>query len=250
VAGELLLRKDIARGLSVVTVWTLNRPEVRNALSMQLLAQIKDAARSVPTTSRAVILEGSGAAFAAGGDLKELEDKLSAEDARALRSAGYDACEALRELAVPVIAAVAGPAIGGGAELALAADFRVMTDAAYLSFRHARLGVTTAWGSLKRLRAALPGPVASELLMTGRSVYGPEAQALGLAQRTKESATEAALKLATEISKSSPEAVASYKHMLRSLEEPRADQLEEASFVKLWPSEEHQVRMLTAINRG
>jgi enoyl-CoA hydratase len=247
---RLLLRQEVNVGSSLVALWTLNRPESRNALSMQLLAEITEAAHTLDNWARAVVLQGAGAAFAAGGDLKELEDKLSRDDARALRAAGFGACEALRKLDVPVIAALAGPAIGGGAELALAADLRVMTASAYLSFRHARLGVTTAWGSLKRILAAVPRGIATDILMTGRNVYGTEASALGLAQLATEDATTAALALASEIAKSSHESIAAYKQMLRSLEDPRADALEEASFIELWPSEEHKQRVATALKKG
>src|SRR5258708_2845449 len=98
-----------------IAVWTIARPEAKNALNLQTMGDIHRAIgqASRDTTLRAVILTGEGGTFVSGGDLRELRNATSAADAERLADMGREICRGLGALDVPVIAALTGPAIGG-----------------------------------------------------------------------------------------------------------------------------------------
>jgi enoyl-CoA hydratase len=253
-----MLRVTVSQGTTQpkIAEFCLCRPERRNALSLAMLETIASEARAMRSQCgqegvRAVILRAQGSAFAAGGDLRELENRLSTADGEALAQAGFAACEALVTLPVPVIAILCGAAVGGGAELAMAADFRVFSAIGALAFRHGRLGITTAWGTFARLSAVVGRQAAKRLLMTGDAVDGRAAHALGLADELRETAVEAdavANALAMSIAESSFDVVASYKDQFQAhAGESEANAREREAFVRLWPTEEHVRRMAGAL---
>jgi enoyl-CoA hydratase len=165
---------------------TINRPDKRNALSLALLDEIGAAfaRHAADPELRLAVLTGSGdKCFAAGGDLTELDTIRSAQDTQAMSRRGRAALQAIRDFPVPVVAALNGHALGGGAELALACDLRVAARQAEIGFLQAQLNVTTAWGGGIDLAAAL-GPRASlQILATGRRLPAIEAERLGLVDR-------------------------------------------------------------------
>jgi enoyl-CoA hydratase len=253
-----MLRVTVSQGTAhpKVAEFCLCRPEQRNALSLAMLEAIASEAHAMRSHCRqdgvrAVILRAQGSAFAAGGDLRELENRLSTADGEALAEAGFAACEALVTLPVPVIAVICGPAIGGGAELAMAADFRVFSATGAIAFRHGRLGITTAWGTFARLRAVVGPQAARRLLMTGDAMDGRASHAFGLADELRETAVEAdaiANALAMSIAESSFDVVASYKDQFQAYaRESQANPREREAFVRLWPTEEHVRRMASAL---
>jgi enoyl-CoA hydratase len=165
---------------------TVNRPEKRNALSLALLDEIGAAfARHAgDATVHAAVITGSGdKCFAAGGDLDELDAIRTTDDARAMSRRGRAALQAIRDFPVPVIAALNGHALGGGAELALACDLRVAARHAEVGFLQAQLGVTTAWGGGIDLAAAIGSRLAMQLLGTARRLPACEAGRLGVVDR-------------------------------------------------------------------
>lgn len=158
---------------------TINRPEQRNPLSRGVLATIERIFTEVrdDASLACVTLTGAGDAyFAAGGDLRELDSMRSVQQAEEVAAFGRAALDAVRRCPVPVIAVLHGDAIGGGAELALACDWRAMCEGAHIGFIHGRLKITSAWGGGTDL-IDLVGR-ARALRMTARCELVPAALAL------------------------------------------------------------------------
>jgi len=162
---------------------TIDRPERLNALSLALLGDLErifGAQASNPELRAAIITGAGNRSFAAGGDLKELAAFRSAPEARAVTDIGRRALDAIRSFPVPVIAAINGTALGGGAELALACDFRVAAPGATVGFLQSRLNITSAWGGASDLVATIGPNRALELLLSARIVDAAEALEIGL----------------------------------------------------------------------
>ncbi|MBL8201269.1 MAG: enoyl-CoA hydratase/isomerase family protein [Chromatiales bacterium] len=165
---------------------TINRPERRNALSLELLDRLGEAftrCAADPTLKCAVLTATGDRCFAAGGDLKELDAVRSEADTLAMSRRARAALDAVRRFPVPVIAALNGHALGGGAELAMACDLRVATPQAELGFLQAQLNVTTAWGGGIDVLALLGPSRGLALLLEARRIPAAEALQLGLLQR-------------------------------------------------------------------
>jgi enoyl-CoA hydratase len=229
-----------------IAVWTLARPEAKNALdadTFQELGRAVAAAGSDPFL-RAVVLTGEGDTFAAGGDLRELRFATTAEQAAQLADIGRHVCDAIARLRVPVIAALPGAAIGGGAELAVACDMRVAEMRASLCFKHGRMAVTTAWGILPKLVGMVGHATASRLLLAGHVVDAPEAHRLGLADDLCENGGSVARAIAwgLDVAQASPLAIAELKALLRDAlgvtNELRAR--ERDRFIATWTSDDHR----------
>ncbi len=202
-----------------VAVVTMNRPEALNAFDDAQLQLLAETFEQIGTDGsiRCVILTGAGdRAFAAGADIKAMKD-LDLEGGMAFGRAGHRATRAVEELPQPVIAAVNGFALGGGCELALAADIRLASENAVFAQPEVTLGIPPGWGGSQRLtRLVGPGP-ASELILTGRRVKSAEALRIGLisALYPLDQLMDEALKLAESIASNSPLAVRSAKQLIR-----------------------------------
>lgn len=229
-----------------IAIWTIDRPEARNALdaaTMQALAAALAEAGADPSL-RVAILTGAGDVFVSGGDLRELRDRSTSADAEILSDAGFALTRAIADLRFPVICAMPGPAVGGGAELAIACDMRVAASGARIAFVQTRMGICTAWGTVPRL-CALVGPgVAGRLLYTARSVDTGEARELGLLDDVVASGTalDTALLWAEEIAKGSPPAVAAMKRLVRATTDSIVSAvrpLERDAFVATWTGPDH-----------
>jgi enoyl-CoA hydratase/carnithine racemase len=228
-----------------VAVWTVSRPEAKNALdsaTFEALARaLADAAGDA--TLRAVVLTGAGDTFVSGGDLRELRTATTTADAERLADAGRDVCDAIARLPLPVLAALPGAAIGGGAELATACDLRIADARATVCFKHARMAVTTAWGILPKLVAMVGHGAATRLLLAAEEVGAREALHLGLVDAVTEDGgcVELAVAWGLEVAKGAPLATASLKALLRETLEPagpvRASERER--FIAAWTSRDH-----------
>jgi enoyl-CoA hydratase len=221
-----------------IAIWTIDRPESKNALDQATFEALDRAVREADASVRVAIVTGAGDMFVSGGDLRELRDKTSRADAEQLTDTGYALCRAIGEAPFPVIAALGGAAIGGGAELAVACDLRVASSSASLAFKQARLGVTTAWGTAERLVALVGAGRAARLLFTGETVVAAEAHAMGLVEVVHEGGgvLDAALELAAAIAHGSPAAVTAMKRLVRA----RGDRaLERDLFVETWSGADH-----------
>jgi enoyl-CoA hydratase/carnithine racemase len=210
-APELLVED---RG--AVRLLRLQRPKAKNALTREildaLLAALADAAavRSV----RALVLSGVPGAFCSGADLRWLAQEVDSGD---LVPATLDRFQALTlgivEHRLPVVAAVTGPAVGFGADLALACDFRVVAESAYLQEKFVAVGLMPDGGGSYFLTRLLGVARALELLMLGSRIDAAQAVSLGLASSmTADSDTErAALALAATLAEGPPLALARIK---------------------------------------
>jgi enoyl-CoA hydratase len=167
---------------------TINRPEKRNALSLALLDELGAAFRDhIDTPVKCAVLTGAGdRCFAAGGDLKELDAIRSEEDTRAMSERGHNALDAIRYFPVPVIGALNGLALGGGAELAMACDIRIATASAELGLIQSQLNVTAAWGGGIDLINAIGNSAALALLCSGKRLKSAEALRLCLFEAVAE----------------------------------------------------------------
>jgi enoyl-CoA hydratase/carnithine racemase len=177
--GEFV-RVEIEEAIAVIR---LDRPPM-NALNAQVQSEIADAAAQVSADPdvRAVVLYGGEKVFAAGADIKEMTDASygrMATDTRRLQ----DSFTAVATIGKPVVAAITGYALGGGLELALCADFRVVGTSARVGQPEILLGIIPGAGGTQRL-PRLVGPArAKDIVFTGRFVGADEALAIGLADK-------------------------------------------------------------------
>lgn len=162
---------------------SVNRPDKRNALSHDTLAALRNTfeAHAGDRGLVAAVLTGRGdRAFAAGGDLHELQALTAADTIETFTRHARAALDSVRCFPVPVIGALNGDALGGGAELALACDLRLAAPHIRIAFLQGRLAIPTAWGGGIDLMCLLGPARALELLATSRMVGAVEAAGLGL----------------------------------------------------------------------
>ena len=168
---EILVEKDD----SILRV-TLNRPEKHNALSRSVLDSLKTIFNENATDDslKAAVLTGAGEkSFAAGGDLKDLSSVRTLSETREMAEQARAALQSVRDFPVPVIAALNGNAVGGGAELAVACDFRIASSSAKIGFIQGRLNISTAWGGGIDLMR-LVGPDRALRLLCGSEMLSPD----------------------------------------------------------------------------
>lgn len=172
----------------------LARPDKLNALTLEMLDALVATARSLRRDPcvRAVVIAGEGSAFCAGLDLRAALRSPSGIATRfvprpwAGTNTFQEACWAWRRLAVPVVAAVQGPCLGAGIQLALGADLRVTAPDAQWSVREARWGLVPDMTGTRTLTELVGLDVAKELTLTARIVDGVQAQRIGLATRVSD----------------------------------------------------------------
>jgi enoyl-CoA hydratase len=199
----------------LVGLATIDRPERRNALNAELCAQLQ-AHLEGHRDLRAVVITGAGdKAFCAGADLVVRTDDASEPGGGdTFRPAFERALDAVVDYPAPVLAAVNGPAIGAGMQLAVACDLRVAALNATFSIPAARLGVFLSPGNVQRLATLVGQAAARDLLLTARTLDVDEAAAVGLVQRRAQDALEAALELAAKVAELAPLTVQGHKRAL------------------------------------
>ncbi len=206
-----------------IAVVTLNRPEKLNALDLEMFGAIAHAAEALHTNAalRVIILRGAGRAFCAGLDFGAFaamadssggSELLTRREGRAGNLAQHVAW-VWQELPVPVIAAVHGVAFGGGLQLALGADIRIVAPEAQLSIMEIKWGLIPDMSGTQTLRRLMRLDLAKELTFTGRIVGGEEAVRIGLATRCAPDPFSEALTLAKEIAARSPDAIRAAKRL-------------------------------------
>lgn len=227
---------------------TINRPAKRNALAMALLDEIGSTLEQHADDESilcAVITAAGDKCFAAGGDLHELDAIRSAEDTLAMSRRGRRALDQLRSFPVPVIAALNGLALGGGAELALACDLRVAAPGAEIGFLQAQLGVTTAWGGGIDLALTIGNHRALRVLATAARIAPGRALEIGLVDwvcapgQPLEDCVEEFLKPYLCRSRA---VLAGFKTLIATAarrSHAELSTLEEENFVRSWTSAEH-----------
>jgi len=171
----------VSRSERVGTI-TLNRPEALNALNSQVMAEVTAAAAEFDADAGigAIIITGSAKAFAAGADIKEMA-ALSFSDV--FGADFFAAWGRLAAVRTPLIAAVAGHALGGGCELAMMCDVLIAADTAKFGQPEIKLGVLPGMGGSQRLTRAVGKAKAMDMILTGRTIDAAEADRIGLVSR-------------------------------------------------------------------
>jgi enoyl-CoA hydratase/carnithine racemase len=173
------LRLEIEDGIAVVTI---DRPDVSNAIGLATVDELESALDQALESGAAVlVLRGAGErVFVSGGDLKELNAIRTYNDAVGMASRVRRALDRVAAFPLPIVAALNGHALGGGAEVAIAADIRVAADDVKIGFNQVSLGIMPAWGGAERLTQLVGRSRALLAIATGEVYDAPTAQRLGL----------------------------------------------------------------------
>lgn len=158
-------------------VATLNRPAVRNAIDQDMVDELHALCERLEKHPRVLVLTGAGGVFASGADIAQLRERTAVDARRGINTSVFGR---IRSLPMPVIAAVDGYALGGGAELAYAADIRIGTTRVKIGNPETGLGIIAAAGATWRLPEIVGHARATELLLTGRVIGATEALEWGL----------------------------------------------------------------------
>ena len=208
-----------------VTLITLNRPQALNALNSQVLADLIAAlgAFDADPSQGCAVLTGSEKAFAAGADIKEMSTQSFADMYGSNFFAGYNRVTATRK---PVIAAVAGYALGGGCELAMMCDFIIAADNAKFGQPEIKLAVTPGMGGSQRMARAIGKAKTMDMCLTGRMMDATEAEQSGRVARVVPLAdlVDEAVRAAQTIAGMAPLATLAVKEMVNAAFETTLDQ--------------------------
>lgn len=216
--NEPILLCDVDDGVATVT---LNRPETKNALDRALVTELGDRLEALAADAevRVIVLTGAGGSFCSGADLKAgLADASVMSDTGEALARYHRIIRSIAGAPQPVIAAVDGPAVGFGCDLALACDMRWLADRAYFQEKFVRIGLMPDGGGTLWLTRALGLGRALEIMLTGRKVEAKEAFELGLANDVVPHAQlqGAVGSLARELRKGPPMAMAAIKRAARA----------------------------------
>jgi enoyl-CoA hydratase/carnithine racemase len=207
---------------------TLDRPERRNAMTTEALADL--AAAVTGADEPVVYLTGAGSAFCAGADLEEVAGLADDETARAFAERGQRTARAIAGADSVVVAGIDGPARGGGVELALACDLRVATPVATFAESGVGKGLFGAWGGTVRLPEVVGTGAAMDLSLSGRVVDAEQALRMGLVSRV----VDAPRRVADEVAANDPDALATLKRRLRDdADRQTRERRERAAFARL-----------------
>jgi enoyl-CoA hydratase len=211
-----------------VLVVTIDRPERRNAVNHEALEGLRAAQReAVDGQARVLVLTGASGAFCAGADLTGVEDVGFAENLVAVLL-GFGELEAV------AVAAVDGPALGAGCQLAAACDLRVATPGSRFGIPAAKLGLAIDWWTVRRLSAEAGPPVARAMLLGAAAYTGDQLHASGFVHRL--GGLHEALRWADEIAHLAPLTLAAHKRGLEALEGTPVDPAFEAKRLAAWRS--------------
>lgn len=170
---------EVGGGVAVITI---DRPEVRNAIGFATVDEFGNALDHILESDAAVVVVRGGGerAFVSGGDLKELSAIRTHEDAVSMASRVRQLLDRVAAFPMPVIAALNGHALGGGAEVAISADIRIAADDIKIGFNQVSLGIMPAWGGAERLAQVVGRGRAIMAIATGEVYDADAAQRLGL----------------------------------------------------------------------
>jgi enoyl-CoA hydratase/carnithine racemase len=212
----------------------LNRPDKLNALDPAMFDELIDAGQRLVAdmTVRAVILSGEGRGFCAGLDMESFAAVAAGGGIGDITQRTYgpanlfqQAALVWRQFPVPVIAAIHGVAFGGGLQIALGADMRIVAPDARLSVMEIKWGIVPDMGGMLLMRRLMRADVIRQLTFTGRIVSGEEAQRIGLATAIHDDPLGNALEAAREIATRSPDAVRAAKRLLNEADDERAAEI-------------------------
>src|SRR5579862_2107911 len=245
------VRLEAADGIGTIR---LDRPKV-NALNDQVTAELAEAARAADADEiRAVIIYGGERVFAGGADIGVMAEAGYAEMAARSKRL-QDTMDLIAGLGKPVVAAITGYALGGGLEVALAADFRVAGESARLGQPEILLGIIPGAGGTQRLPRLIGPAKAKDLVFTGRMVHAAEALQLGLVDQVvpDESVYQAALDLVKQYANGPALALAAAKQAIDhglDVDLATALEIERVQFAALFGTEDQRHGMRSFIDNG
>ena len=236
--GRISIQKKYETGIIL-----LNRPETMNALQTGTLRELADSLAELEKDDQVrVILLTGGKNFCAGADIREMKGKTP-EEAESFAKLGHSVLDQIENCTKPVLAAIAGYALGGGCELALACDMRIADETAKLGQPEVTLGLVPGFAGTQRLTRLVGASRAKEMILTGTVIGANEAEFIGLINRVvpEGEVMEHAEETARIISQRSPVAVRLAKEMInRSSEiEKGLAMMDVASFGLCFASEDH-----------
>lgn len=236
-----------------VAVIELNRPKELNALSRQVMLEIRDALRELDDDDnvRVIILTGGQKVFAAGADIKQM---ATATAINMLNIDQFSTWDQIKKTRKPIIAAVSGFALGGGCELAMTCDMIIATETARFGQPEIKIGTMPGAGGTQRLTRAVGKVLAMELVLTGKFISAEEALSAGLINRIVpvELMMDETLKLAREIAKQSPVAVKLAKEAVNNAFNSTLDEgllFERKNFYLTFASEDQKEGMAAFVEK-
>ncbi len=225
----------------------LARPHKKNAIDAEMVAELHDVCTELEVRPRTLVLSGSDGVFAAGADLAQMRERRSADALAGINSTLF---HRILHLPMPVIAAVDGWALGGGAELAYAADFRIAAHGARFGNPEVGLGIAAAAGASWRLRELVGEPMAKHILLAGKVLDADDALAAGLVTEvvSADELLDSAFRLADQIAKGAPNAVRLTKALMHAPQaaHPVIDNIAQAV---LFESDEKYARMTAFLDK-
>lgn len=233
-----------------IGILELNRPKELNALNMEMLGDLYREIGEIgfDRTVRCVIITGVGEkAFAAGADIAEMED-MSFEKAKELARFGCKVFQAIEDIAIPVVAAINGYALGGGLELALACDIRLMSRTAQIGLPETSIGIMPGWGGTRRLQQVAGYATAAEMIFTAGKMDAEYALAHGIVSGVCDGKElmGRALALTEKICKNAPCGVQNAKRAMRKV---NMDEVENLNFAQLFLTKDQRAGMDRFIRR-
>lgn len=180
--GYRFLQMEHTKAIATITI---DAPPA-NALSSGCIQELRDVVKQLndDDQTQAIIITGKGRFFAAGADIKEFVPALGDnQQGLALSKAGQALCNEVENCHKPVIAAINGPALGGGFELALGCHFRIASDKAFVGLPELHLGLIPSFGGTQRLSRLTNPATALDIILTGRQIKSEEALKLGIIQQ-------------------------------------------------------------------
>jgi 2-(1,2-epoxy-1,2-dihydrophenyl)acetyl-CoA isomerase len=237
-----------------------NRPARRNALGEATTRELRAACEEAiaDDSVRVIVITGEGEAFCAGGDFRDTFErgagKTEAEWRERIRAGPNGLVRCLAGSPKPVIASVNGAAVGGGATIALACDFRIASDRARFAFPFARLGLAPEFGCSRLLARAVGFPKATELLLTGDMIGAAEAGRIGLVNEVvpHDELAAATGRLAGRLAAIPPRATARIKSMLhraQSMDLEAVLEMEAAELGAAFKTDEHREAVRAFLER-
>lgn len=239
-----------------VAVITINQPDTLNALDSSILSEINDALDIVEADEAVNVLVITGAgerAFVAGANIKDFVE-MDTNDGYEFSRLGNEVFYKLSTLRQPTIAAVNGYALGGGSELAIAADIRIASENAIFGQPEVGLGIPPGFGGTQRLPRLINPAIAKELIYTGRNVRADEAKEIGLVNKVVplEDLKDTVMDMAASIAKNAPLAVEKSKTLInQGLDIPleHGIALETQAFGSLFATEDQKTGAKAFVNK-
>ena len=231
-----------------IEVLTINRPQAGNSINSDLTSALIENLERLHQDNNlhALIIRGSGEKFfCTGGDIKEYREIKSSETLNYHFDRTRKAMDLIETLKCPVISAINGYALGGGAELILCTDYRIAEDHSEIGWPQSQLGIIPAWNGIDRLVRDCGPRIASNLLMTGKRISAEAAEKLRIVDIVVKTNTsmEFALEYAVTLKKSAPKAIKATKEIIAATAKYSHDEVRQqqhAIFPDLWFSKDHK----------